>query len=126
MTRRFRHGLVPVLLLATILAGLLTGCSSDQTEEALKELSDDTTPSDIAALLAEKREAFQSKAPDEARRVLGEALDSLRRSGMLDSALNVGDTIPRFALADAVGDTLDISDLLLQGPVVIVFYRGNW
>jgi len=41
-------------------------------------------------------------------------------------ALGVGDRAPDFALPDATGETVRLSDLLLDGPVVVTFYRGAW
>jgi len=40
--------------------------------------------------------------------------------------LAVGDTAPDFALPDAVGNQVVLSELLAQGPVVVTFYRGEW
>ncbi len=41
-------------------------------------------------------------------------------------ALGVGDRAPDFALPDAMGDRVRLSDLLADGPVVLTFYRGAW
>ena len=43
-----------------------------------------------------------------------------------NGALGVGDRAPDFALPDATGETVRLSDLLLDGPVVVTFYRGAW
>lgn len=40
--------------------------------------------------------------------------------------LAVGDHAPNFTLSDALGQSVTLADLLVQGPVVIVFYRGEW
>ncbi len=40
--------------------------------------------------------------------------------------LAVGDHAPNFTLPDALGRSVTVADLLVQGPVVIVFYRGEW
>lgn len=42
------------------------------------------------------------------------------------NALNVGAKIPAFTLKDSTGKTVESSDLLKQGNLVIVFYRGSW
>ena len=41
-------------------------------------------------------------------------------------ALGVGARAPDFALPDAMGRTVRLSDLLAEGPVVLTFYRGEW
>ena len=40
--------------------------------------------------------------------------------------LAVGDRAPDFTLPDAVGRPVSLADLLAKGPVVAVFYRGEW
>lgn len=41
-------------------------------------------------------------------------------------ALKVGDGMPAFALTDAFGKPVKSGDLLREGSLVIVFYRGSW
>ena len=41
-------------------------------------------------------------------------------------ALGVGETAPDFALPNAAGRDVRLSDLLARGPVVLTFYRGAW
>jgi len=42
------------------------------------------------------------------------------------SAIKVGETAPNFSLPNPQGDTVSLSTLLKQGPVVVTFYRGSW
>jgi peroxiredoxin len=42
------------------------------------------------------------------------------------NALNVGDKMPSFKLTDANQKTVSSDDLLKQGNLVLVFYRGAW
>ena len=42
------------------------------------------------------------------------------------TALNVGAPMPAFELKDANGKSVSSADLLKQGNLVIVFYRGSW
>ena len=42
------------------------------------------------------------------------------------SALNVGSKMPSFTLSDANGKSINSADLLKQGNLVVVFYRGAW
>lgn len=42
------------------------------------------------------------------------------------AALNVGGTMPEFTLKDANSKSVSSKDLLKQGNLVIVFYRGAW
>ncbi len=40
--------------------------------------------------------------------------------------LSVGDQAPNFTLPDALGKPVALSDLLVKGPVIVTFYRGEW
>ncbi|SCB76557.1 Peroxiredoxin [Chitinophaga costaii] len=40
--------------------------------------------------------------------------------------LKVGDTAPMFELPNATGKRISLKDYLVNGPVVITFYRGVW
>lgn len=42
------------------------------------------------------------------------------------NAFNVGDTLPKFSLKDSSGQTVTSKQLLKQGNIVLVFYRGSW
>ena len=42
------------------------------------------------------------------------------------SALNVGGKMPSFTLNDSLGKAVSSKDLLKQGNLVVVFYRGAW
>jgi peroxiredoxin len=40
--------------------------------------------------------------------------------------LKVGDKAPDFSGKDQNGKAIKLSEQLMQGPVVLIFYRGNW
>ncbi|AFY82367.1 peroxiredoxin-like family protein [Oscillatoria acuminata] len=77
---------------------------------------------DLANLNAQN----QSMLPEEAQIVFKEAGMDLLNSGIMEHTLKEGDEIPKFALPNAIGQLVDIQDLLKSGPVVISFYRGGW
>jgi peroxiredoxin len=62
--------------------------------------------------------------PEADRRRFEAALDELRRSGVLDEAVQSGEMIPDFALCNAVGTLVNLQDLLDRGPVVITFFHS--
>ena len=43
-----------------------------------------------------------------------------------DDAIKVGDRAPVFELPDAHGRPIRLAERLLDGPVVLSFYRGAW
>jgi peroxiredoxin len=53
-------------------------------------------------------------------------IDRVRAAGTIDKALKVGDSAPDFTLPDAFGNEVSLKSLLEKGPVVVMFYRGEW
>ena len=42
------------------------------------------------------------------------------------SSVNVGQGVPAFELPDEQGEIYSLPEKLSQGPVMLVFYRGDW
>lgn len=72
------------------------------------------------------RKETAAKAPAGRLKAYEEGVEAVKRSGVLEKALKVGDKAPEFALPDATGKTVKLSDLLKDGPVVVTWYRGAW
>lgn len=85
-----------------------------------------TAPTSLANQLQEYQQGFLEKAPEEAVSVMQKATTELELSGIVNNSLKVGDTAPDFTLPNAVGESVQISALLANGPVIINFYRGEW
>ena len=49
----------------------------------------------------------------------------MRRSGVTDKALKIGDRAPDFELPKR-GKQVELSELTARGPVVVTWYRGGW
>jgi peroxiredoxin len=60
------------------------------------------------------------------RRAFQEGIEDVRRSGLLQQALGVGDKAIDFELPMGNGANIRLSEMLAVGPVVVTFYRGNW
>ena len=71
-------------------------------------------------------EQMSGKIPVEVRATMVEATQQLADSGLVENALKVGDKAPLFDLENETGKKVALADLLADGPVVLVFYRGGW
>jgi len=58
--------------------------------------------------------------------VIATAIEELRASGAVGSALGPGARAPLFSLPSARGPEIRLGDLLGRRAVVLVFYRGAW
>jgi peroxiredoxin len=104
------------LILGTV---VLAGSSIDSKEP-------DSSSRPVEALLKARAEQSSQKTPDDFKAASRQGLEELVRSGISKTALNVGDKMPTFELPDAHGKTVSSVDLLADGALVIVFYRGAW
>lgn len=80
--------------------------------------------------LSEQITQFQkerlSGMPSELLATLMADTAQLVQSGLAAKGVMVGEKAPTFALPNAVGKTITLTELLKKGPVVINFYRGAW
>lgn len=80
----------------------------------------------LQSVLNQRREDFTAKAPEEVKKAYEKGVEAVANSGVLDLAKKVGDTAPDFALQNALGNTIKLSDYLQKGAVVLTWYRGGW
>lgn len=70
--------------------------------------------------------AFRAQMPAASLAVVDQATRDLASSGVVDTALQVGDRVADFSLPNQNGESKSLRDLLKAGPLVISFYRGGW
>lgn len=71
----------------------------------------------LAGLIAQRPAHYRAML-DRVARVL--------RDSALDLTLKPGDPMPAFVLPDAEGNLVFSDDLLAEGPLAVVFFRGDW
>jgi hypothetical protein len=76
--------------------------------------------------LDERREAGRAKYGDEIAELMNRGNRELRESGIMQTALNVGDKAPDFSLKNQLGEVVNSTELLAKGALVLTFYRGFW
>ncbi|MBQ4914237.1 AhpC/TSA family protein [Maribacter sp. MMG018] len=81
---------------------------------------------ELNALLDIKRKAGAAKFTEEKNRIYAAGIKSVKDSGVLDRALNVGDKAPDFTLKNALDEPVGLYEELKNGPVVVTWYRGGW
>ena len=69
---------------------------------------------------------FRANVPEEAKAIMDRATKDLAQSDIIDRSLKQGSQVPNFTLPNAVGKSVELRELLKEGPVVISFYRGQW
>lgn len=76
--------------------------------------------------LGEMASRFAASSPAQRRAAFAEGIDEVRRSGLIGTAKNVGDTAPEGELQSLAGEAVSLDSTWAEGPVVITFYRGGW
>jgi peroxiredoxin len=76
--------------------------------------------------LGETKSGLADLAPAELLEVF--AAEQVRLESTTDrtATVQVGDVLPDVTLPDAHGTSVSVSELVLDGPAVLVFYRGAW
>lgn len=81
---------------------------------------------ELDVLLDEVRQAGAAKFTDKKKQIYADGISSVANSGVLDSALKVGDKAYDFTLKNALNKSVTLYDQLKTGPVVLTWYRGGW
>lgn len=74
----------------------------------------------------EYKKAFKEKAPQNIQELMQQATNTLADSGITLKTPKTNEKLAEFSLPNHKGDTVSLSSLLKDGPVVITFYRGGW
>lgn len=76
--------------------------------------------------LAKLRAGAQERVPEEAMKIMHDATDALRHSGILDGVVKPSDPAPAFTLPNIGGESVSSESAVARGPLVATFYRGFW
>jgi len=70
--------------------------------------------------------ASAGRIPAEVLEIFARDRAVLRECGKPADAVAAGDLLQDFTLPDATGKEVSLSELVADGPAVLVFYRGGW
>jgi peroxiredoxin len=107
------------LAIVVLLLTLLTGCVSTNV------VDNDTPPSFKSGVEIFMANHSGSKLSDKDKSIMVKAARDLKKA-MPEPGLKVGMNAPDFQLSNAFGEKVKLSECLVRGPVVLVFYRGAW
>ena len=86
-----------------------------------------STPStSLTAATEEMRAGLLNQVGEEIISVYDRDAEAMGAGDTFAGALRAGNSAPGFRLPDARGGHVALDDLLVDGPVVLVFYRGAW
>ena len=78
--------------------------------------------------LQEKLDGFRANFESDISRKKNLDSEALRvkRAGMEERALKVGQRAPDFELSDMAGNQVSLAQLHADGPLALIFFRGRW
>jgi len=85
-----------------------------------------TAPASIQNELAATAQHLATVLPATASQTIDAGIVAVHAAGLARHSLRAGYKAPDFTLPDAAGQPVSLAALLATGPVVLVFYRGNW
>src|SRR5262245_5479127 len=89
-------------------------------------MSTETPSTSLTEATVDLRAGLLSQIGDETLSTYDRDAEAMGAGDMFNGAAGVGDRAPVFRLPDAGGGEVALDDLLDDGPVVLVFYRGAW
>jgi peroxiredoxin len=120
-----------IILAVIIFSCMIVSCNNEKQtehkEDNNKELEmkkDDHTS--LKSKLEERKTSFSLKADENKKRAYKEGIESVEKSGIVNTAKQVGDEAPNFTLNNALGKPVSLSEYLKKGKVVLTWYRGGW
>lgn len=118
------------LLIATTLGlGLclsITAAQDVRIESNRNDLNRSEDIPTLSQLLKEKADASKTRLPAEARRKYAQGIEEVKATGIEQSARQVGDAAIDAQLSGWDGNSVRLSELWSQGPIVLMWYRGGW
>tara|TARA_R110002072_G_scaffold303069_1_gene492551 strand:- start:22408 stop:23193 length:786 start_codon:yes stop_codon:yes gene_type:complete len=122
-----------VITLLSIAVSAVAGCSESATpqgEHLAQEDPTDATQTEetpmLSKLLEEKAAASATRLPENVRQTYAQGIETVRATGIEKSAKQVGDEAIDTELSGWDGNSVKLSDLWQEGPIVLMWYRGGW
>jgi peroxiredoxin len=109
-------------LLLTLLICFIDNVTTVRSRHSMTQ----TYESNLQQQLDEQKRLLQQQLPPDLSQAISDDIDRLVQSDIVEHSLKAGAKAPDFSLPSATGETVSLSTLLQQGPVVLTFYRGSW
>ena len=89
-------------------------------------VSSSSAPTSFQQELAATAQHLATVLPPAAAQTIDGGIAAVEASGQASQVLQAGQEAPTFTLPSATAEPVALAQLLQQGPVVLVFYRGKW
>lgn len=80
----------------------------------------------LAKQIENLNQELSSQVPQEILEAFGKSIEELMIKGIEDSSIQVGEQMPKFSLPNAFNKIISSEEILKNGKMILVFYRGSW
>ena len=111
---------------------LFVGCQNEKTGDKTMgdkpdaESADSGDSEPLSKQLSMMTEERMAKAPEAMKVAFKKGIESVKGTGIEKSAMQVGDNAIDAELTGWDGETVKLSELWSEKPVVLMWYRGGW
>jgi len=88
--------------------------------------NDTSLDGSLKSVLEAKKQRFLDIAEEHKKKAYHEGVVTVGKSGIVESAKNVGDAAPNFTLQNATNNAVQLEEYLKKGKVILTWYRGGW
>jgi len=88
--------------------------------------NDTSLDGSLKSVLEAKKQRFLDIAEEHKKKAYHEGVVTVRKSGIVESAKNVGDAAPNFTLQNATNNAVQLEEYLKKGKVILTWCRGGW
>ena len=103
---------------------------SSKAKKMVSVVVDPTSTSTKTVRLQDELDAFlfefMEASPQEMIDILVDKSEKLAMSGIVERAVKEGDIAPHFNLPNVDGKQVSLHRLIMDGPLILTFYRGEW
>lgn len=69
---------------------------------------------------------LSSQLPQEILETFRKSIEDLKTRKIEENSIQIGNQMPEFSLPNALGKIINSEDILKDGKMILVFYRGSW
>lgn len=80
----------------------------------------------LAKQIEHLNQELSSQLPQEILETFGKSIEDLKTRKIEENSIQIGNQMPEFSLPNALGKIINSEDILKDGKMILVFYRGSW
>ncbi|MBO9692077.1 peroxiredoxin-like family protein [Chryseobacterium sp.] len=80
----------------------------------------------LAMQIKQLNHELSLQLPQDILNAFGSSIEDLKTKNIEENSIQIGEQIPEFSMPNAYGKKIDSEEILKNGKMILVFYRGSW